>query len=142
MAKAVVAAFKDSGFKKLTVASRNETTGRALADKYGFTWVQEGSLTDFSGADVLVNVTPLGMSGGNEGQESFPEEMVEKSQVVFEVIAMPIETPLYEMGVKHGKKVITGMEIMALQAAIQFELYTGIKLSDDQVKRAATFSRQ
>ena len=34
------------------------------------------------------------------------------------------------------------MEIMALQAAIQFELYTGIKLSDDQVKRAATFSRQ
>jgi shikimate dehydrogenase len=82
------------------------------------------------------------MSGGNEGQESFPEEMVEKSQVVFEVIAMPIETPLYEMGIKHGKKIITGMEIMALQAAIQFKLYTGVELTSEQVRRAAEFSRQ
>jgi shikimate dehydrogenase len=142
MAKAVVAAFKDSGFKKLTVASRNEVTGRALADKYGFAWIAESSLTDVTGIDVLVNVTPLGMSGGNEGQISFPETMVERSQVVFDVIMMPIETPLYEMGIKHGKVVITGMEIMALQAAIQFELYTGIKLTQDQVSRAAAFSRQ
>jgi shikimate dehydrogenase len=142
MAKAVLAAFKNSGFKQLTIASRNEATGRALADKYGFTWVEESALTDLSGADVLVNVTPLGMSGGNEGQESFPEAMIEKSQVVFEVIAMPIETPLYEMAVRHGKEVITGMEIMALQAAIQFELYTGITLTADQVQRAAEFSRQ
>ena len=142
MAKAVVAAFKDSGFTKLTIASRNEVTGNALAEKYGFSWCDEGSISDIAGANVLVNVTPLGMSGGNEGQLSFPEEMVEKSTVVFDVIAMPIETPLYEMGRKHNKAIITGMEIMALQAAIQFELYTGIKLTADQVKRAAEFSRQ
>jgi shikimate dehydrogenase len=142
MAKAVVAAFKDSGFKQLTIASRNEVTGMALANKYGFTWIQEESLTDLSGADVLVNVTPLGMSGGNEGQLSFPESMIEKSLVVFDVIAMPIETPLYEMGIKHGKEVITGMEIMALQAALQFQLYTGITLTSDQVQRASEFSRQ
>lgn len=142
MAKAVVAAFKDSGFTKLTIASRNEVTGKALAEKYGFTWCGESSISDISGADILVNVTPLGMSGGNEGQLSFPEEMVKSSKVVFDVIAMPIETPLYEMGRKHNKAIITGMEIMALQAAIQFELYTGVKLSPDQVKRAAEFSRQ
>jgi shikimate dehydrogenase len=142
MAKAVVAAFKDSGFRQVTIASRNEVTGMALANKYGFTWIQEESLTDLSGADVLVNVTPLGMSGGNEGQLSFPESMIEKSLVVFDVIAMPIETPLYEMGIKHGKEVITGMEIMALQAALQFQLYTGITLTSDQVQRASEFSRQ
>lgn len=142
MAKAVVAAFKDSGFTKLTIASRNEVTGKALADKYGFHWCDESAISKVEGADVLVNVTPLGMSGGNEGQLSFPEEMVEKSTVVFDVIAMPIETPLYEMGLKYNKAIITGMEIMALQAAIQFELYTGIKLTPDQVKRAAEFSRQ
>jgi shikimate dehydrogenase len=142
MAKAVVAAFKDSGFTKLTIASRNEVTGKALADKYGFDWCDESSISKVEGADVLVNVTPLGMSGGNEGQLSFPEEMIESSTVVFDVIAMPIETPLYEMGLKHQKAIITGMEIMALQAAIQFELYTGITLTSDQVKRAAEFSRQ
>lgn len=142
MAKAVVAAFRDSGFKRVTIASRNETTGKALADKYGFTWVDENQISNLIGADVLVNVTPLGMSGGNEGQLSFPEEMVERSKVVFEVIAMPIETPLYELALKHNKAIITGMEIMALQAAIQFELYTGIKLTSEQIRRASQFSRQ
>lgn len=142
MAKAVVAAFRDSGFTKVTIASRNGATGSAIADKYGFKWVSEDSLASEKDAEVLVNVTPLGMSGGNEGQLSFPEEMIMNSKAVMEVIAMPIETPLHQLAQKHQKEVISGMEIMALQAAIQFELYTGVKLTEDQVERAATFSRQ
>ena len=142
MAKAVIAAFKDSGFSKVTVASRNEVTGRALADKYGFNWIAESELESIAPHHVIVNVTPLGMSGGNEGQQSFPQRLIDASEVVFEVIAMPVETPLVIAGKAAGKEIITGMEIMALQAAIQFELYTGVKLSEDQVRRAAEFSRQ
>jgi shikimate dehydrogenase len=142
MAKAVIAAFRDSGFSNLTVLSRNEVTGRALAEKYGFKWLAESELEKLPAFDVLVNVTPLGMSGGNEGQLSFPESLIKSSRVVFDVIAMPVETPLYELGLKYQKLVITGMEIMASQAAIQFELYTGITLTEDQIKRASLFSRQ
>jgi shikimate dehydrogenase len=142
MAKAVIAAFRDSGFGNLTVLSRNEVTGRALAEKYGFKWLAESELEILPAFDVLVNVTPLGMSGGNEGQLSFPESLIKSSRVVFDVIAMPVETPLYELGLKYQKLVITGMEIMASQAAIQFELYTGITLTEDQIKRASLFSRQ
>ena len=142
MAKAVIAAFRDSGFGNLTVLSRNEVTGRALAEKYGFKWLAESELEKLPAFDVLVNVTPLGMSGGNEGQLSFPESLIKSSRVVFDVIAMPVETPLYELGLKYQKIVITGMEIMASQAVIQFELYTGITLTEDQIKRASLFSRQ
>lgn len=142
MAKAVVAAFKDLSFSNVIVASRNESTGKALAEKYGYTWMSESDLESISGTEVLVNVTPLGMSGGNEGQLSFSEILISKSAVVFEVIAMPIETPLVQIARAQNKEVITGMEIMASQAAIQFELYTGIKLTADQVRRASEFSRQ
>ena len=142
MAKAVIAAFKDSGFTKVTVASRNEVTGKALADKYGFNWIAESELKSIAPHHVIVNVTPLGMSGGNEGQQSFPQRLIDASEVVFEVIAMPAETPLVIAGKTAGKEIITGMEIMALQAAIQFELYTGITLTEDQVRRASEFSRQ
>jgi shikimate dehydrogenase len=142
MAKAVVAAFKDSGFSQLTIASRNSQTGNALAVKYGFTWIPESELATFPPAQVIVNVTPLGMSGGNEGQISFPETLIENSEIVFEVIAMPVETPLVMSARLANKEVITGMEIMASQAAIQFELYTGITLTEDQISRAAAFSRQ
>jgi shikimate dehydrogenase len=141
MAKAVVAAFRDSGFINLTIFSRNEVTGRALADKYGFTWAPESELLNAAPFDVLVNVTPVGMSGGNDGELSFPETLIETATVVFDVIAMPAATPLLEKAESRGKVVITGLEIMALQAAIQFKLYTGISLTADQVQRAAAFSR-
>lgn len=141
MAKAVIAAFRNSGFANLTVLSRNEQTGKTLANKYGYKWLSEDDLGSLPNCDVLVNVTPLGMSGGNEGELSFSEELIKRSHVVFDVIAMPVETPLYELAIKHQKQVISGMEIMASQAALQFELYTGLKLTEDQVSRASQFSR-
>lgn len=40
-----------------------------------------------------------------------------------------------------GTPVITGAEVIALQAARQFERYTGVALTRDQVDRASAFSR-
>lgn len=140
MAKAVVAALRDSGYKSVTIFSRNEKTGSGLAEKYGFNWAPDSNL-DFSGNfQLLINVTPIGMFGGNEGELSFPKKMIEATQVVFEVIAMPAETPLVELARTLGKVVISGTEIMASQAALQFELYTGVKLDQDQIQRASEFS--
>lgn len=141
MAKAVIAAFKNSGFSNLTVLSRNEVTGRALADKYGYNWLSDSQIDELPAFDVLVNVTPMGMSGGNEGQLSFPDSAIAQAQVVFEVIAIPIETPLIQRAQHYKKQIITGMEIMASQAAIQFQLYTGVALTSEQIMRAAQFSR-
>ena len=36
---------------------------------------------------------------------------------------------------------ISGAEVIALQAAGQFELYTGVRPTPDQVRRASAFSR-
>ncbi len=68
MAKAVVAAFRDAGFGDLTVLARNATAGPALADKYGYRWVQ----ADPPPADaIIVNVTPLGMNGADADALAF-----------------------------------------------------------------------
>jgi shikimate dehydrogenase len=37
---------------------------------------------------------------------------------------------------------VTGAEVIALQAAHQFELYTGVRPTPEQVLAASTFSRQ
>jgi shikimate dehydrogenase len=142
MAKAVVAALRDSGFKEVRVFSRNEETGKALAEKYGFKWESDEKLENCEPAGLLVNVTPLGMAGGNENDLSFPITLIEESRVIFDVIAMPAETPLIREAELLGKETINGQEIMTTQAAIQFELYTGIKPSVEQVFRASEFSRQ
>ena len=46
-------------------------------------------------ADVLVNVTPIGMAGGPEEQLSaFDPSAIAKADTVFDVVALPSETPL------------------------------------------------
>jgi shikimate dehydrogenase len=40
-----------------------------------------------------------------------------------------------------GKKTISGADVIALQAAEQFVLYTGIRPTQDQITRASSFSR-
>ena len=139
MAKAVVAAFRDAGFGDLTVLARNEATGLALAAKYGYRWVRD----DPAPADaIIVNVTPLGMNGPDADALAFTRSHVEAARAVFDVVAFPAETPLVRAARAADKPVITGAEVIALQAARQFELYTGVSITADQVGRASAFSRE
>ncbi|MAU84939.1 MULTISPECIES: shikimate 5-dehydrogenase [Gordonia] len=138
MAKAVVAAFRGAGFDNVTVIARNPDTGAALADRYGYRFASEDI---GSGAAILVNVTPLGMRGSDEDTLSFASAQIDAADVVFDVVAFPAETPLIRAGRAAGKRVITGAEVIALQAARQFERYTGVEITADQVRRASEFSR-
>ncbi|MFC4137956.1 MULTISPECIES: shikimate 5-dehydrogenase [unclassified Microbacterium] len=139
MAKATAAAFRDAGFGRVTIVARNEGAGRDLADLYGFSWRPEAGAAN---ADVLVNVTPIGMAGGAEERAmSFSAEAVDAAAVVFDVVALPAETPLIAAGRAAGKTVITGTEVATLQALEQFVLYTGIHPSAEQVRAAEAFMR-
>ena len=143
MAKAVVAAFREAGFDKVTLVARNREAGSALANKYGFAYMSDGELAaSGSTFDVIVNVTPIGMAGENEQDLSFDASLIAAAKTVFDVVAFPAETPLIKAAVGAGKNVITGAEVIALQAALQFAAYTGVQLTADQVRRASEFSRQ
>ena len=139
MAKAVGAALRDSGFAEGTIVARNEQRGRALADELGYRWQAEPGT---STAPLLVNVTPIGMAGGAQATESaFSAAAVAASDTVFDVVALPAETPLILAARAAGKTVITGAEVIALQAAEQFERYTGVRPSSAQVQAASAFAR-
>jgi shikimate dehydrogenase len=139
MAKAVGAAFRDLGFADGTLIARNEVAGRALADELGWAWTASpAGLT----APLLVNVTPIGMSGGTESAElAYSPNTIRDATTVFDVVALPSETPLIIAARAAGKAVITGAEVIALQAAEQFERYTGVRPSAEQIRAASEFSR-
>ncbi|MCD2441216.1 shikimate 5-dehydrogenase [Agromyces sp. SYSU K20354] len=143
MAKAVVAAFRGAGFDDVTVLARNAVAGPALAEKYGYAWVADEPTADDPARtiDVIVNVTPLGMDGPDAESVAFSPGLIERAETVFDVVAFPAETPLIVAGRAAGKRVITGAEVIALQAARQFERYTGVALTREQVERASAFSR-
>ncbi|WP_432699333.1 shikimate 5-dehydrogenase [Kluyvera cryocrescens] len=140
MGKAVIAAFRDAGFRDVIIAARNEVNGMALAQQYGFQWQVQ---PEASGIDILVNVTPLGMAGGNESESlAFSEAMVERAGVVFDVVALPPETPVIKLAQRLGKKTISGAEVIALQAVEQFVMYTGVRPDAELVAEAAKFARE
>lgn len=139
MAQAVVAALHDAGFAAVTVVARNAESGPALAARYSASWVPDLG-TDHP--DVLVNATPIGMAGGPQaGDLPFDDAAIRAAEVAFDVVAMPAETPFVRRARTLGLPTITGAEVIALQAAEQFTLYTGIRPSEDLVARAAEYSR-
>ncbi|WOA54113.1 shikimate 5-dehydrogenase [Dickeya solani] len=139
MAKAVIAAFRDSDFRQVTILARNEERGLSLANKYGFQWCRDASGIK---ADILVNVTPVGMAGGEEqNQLAFTEDHVLIASHIFDVVAFPAETPLIQFARKCDKPVITGAQVIALQALEQFALYTGIRPNEALMQEASVYSR-
>ncbi|WP_019516180.1 shikimate 5-dehydrogenase [Sphingomonas sp. Mn802worker] len=137
MAKAVVAALRDRGHRRGTIVARNEEKGRALADAYGFDWQAESG----DGAAVIVNATPIGMSGGDDTALAFTPQVVTRCSVAVEVVALPAETPFLRAARAAGKVTIAGADIAVLQALEQFVLYTGVRPDDDDVAHAAAFAR-
>lgn len=139
MAQAVVAALRDSGFTSVAVVARNADAGPALAARYGASWAGDLGREH---PDVLVNATPIGMAGGPAADElPFPEAAVRAAEVAFDVVAVPAETPFVRLARDAGLPVITGAEVIALQAFEQFVLYTGVRPSEDLMERAAEYSR-
>jgi shikimate dehydrogenase len=139
MANAVGAAFRDHGFRTGTVVARNAGSGRALADRLGYDYAADvGART----ATVIVNVTPIGMAGAAEAAEqAFDDAIIAHAETVFDVVALPSETPLIRAARAAAVDVITGAQVIALQAAEQFERYTGVRPTDEQVAAASAVSR-
>ncbi|QAY88922.1 shikimate 5-dehydrogenase [Pseudomonas sp. ACM7] len=138
MAKAVASALRDGGYKNGLIVARNERAGCALAESLGYRWqVELGS----ERPQMLINVTPIGMSGPEADQLAFDVETIAAAEIVFDVVAVPSETPLIVRARAEGKRVITGLEVIAIQALEQFVLYTGVRPTDEQFHKAVEFAR-
>lgn len=139
MAKAVASALRDGGYRNGLIVARNEAAGRALASSLGYQWLPE---LDAQRPQMLINVTPIGMSGGAETDLlAFDADAIDSAQTIFDVVAIPSETPLILRGRAQGKRVITGLEVIAIQALEQFVLYTGVRPTEEQFQKAVAFAR-
>jgi len=81
-------------------------------------------------ADVYINCTPVGMTGGPDPDGmSIPVDDIKPAPetVFFDTVYNPIETPMLKAAKRWGCRTIDGVEMFVRQAALQFELWTGRK---------------
>ena len=137
MAKAIVSALDDSGYRRVTIVARNETTGQGLAGKYGYRWLPQWVSGD--AFDVLVNATPVGMAP-QAVQCPCPEELIRQAHYVVDSVANPIQTKLIQTATRLGKSTVNGFEITMIQSLEQFKLYTGVTPDEATVQAAKEFA--
>ena len=94
-------------------------------------------------ASVLADPDPMRLSGtGAQAADlAFPLSAIRTASLVFDVVALPALTPLVLAARAEPKRVISGAEVIALQAAEQFEKYTGVRPTAEQVREASEVSR-
>ena len=86
---------------------------------------ENADLSDFS---IVVNATPLGMQGKNEGISPLSQESIATlpgDAIVYDIVYKPQKTRLLEYAEKRGLKTIKGLEMLLLQGVKGFELWTG-----------------
>jgi 3-dehydroquinate dehydratase/shikimate dehydrogenase len=120
---------------KVTVLGRGRDKTQKLAEELN---ASGGSLDEFDHLDweILVNATPVG-GGEWAGQSPVTIRDVKPDAVVLDMVYEPEWTPLLLAAQSQGARVISGLEMLIVQAALQAEIWTGEKPTYDVLEKAA-----
>lgn len=118
-ARAVVAGLCHYG-SRVTVKNRTVDRAVKLASDFG---CAAGGMVDVVDAEIVVNCTPMGM---HPNVDACPVAGLGAGvKVVFDTIYNPLQTKLLAMAKSRGCVCVSGLDMFVLQAAAQFELWTG-----------------
>jgi len=125
-ARACALALTRHGLRDLTVAARDPARAETLramieglASGVRVVSFEEGTSLD---ADLVVNATPLGAAG-----EPVPHPPLRPGMLVVDLVYRPSVTPLQAAAKAAGASAFGGLGLLLHQAALSFELWTGLE---------------
>jgi 3-dehydroquinate dehydratase/shikimate dehydrogenase len=87
----------------------------------------------FSGFDILVNTTPLGMKGKAEGETPISAEQMKGVKIVYDLVYVPAVTEFIKQAQSIDIPVIGGIEMLLGQACEQQKIWTGRNAPIDEI---------
>jgi shikimate dehydrogenase len=140
-ARSLVLALAEAGAAEVAVVNRSPDAARAAADLAG----PVGRVLDLEAlsplgpdalgqADLVVNATPVGMDGTSV---PFDRSLLCARHLVVDIIVEPVETPLLRAAAAAGARTLGGLGMLARQAAVAFEIWTGLPAPVEAMVAAA-----
>lgn len=138
-ARAAVSACRARGLRDITVVARRRTeASEELFARMGArccSWPDDphaiSALSDaVCSADVLIQATSAGMSGGPPGEgiaELIPWERVPASALAYDVVCTPAVTPFLEAARGRGLRARGGLGMLVGQAAAAIRIWLGVE---------------
>jgi shikimate dehydrogenase len=134
-ARAVVLALGRAGATVTVAARRPEAAGLAARLAPGAQVTPLGA-TDPAPYSLVVNATPLGMTGGDP--LPVDPEALHADQAVVDLVYHPADTPLLTAARAKGALAVNGLGMLLHQAARSFTLWTGQPAPLDAMRAAVT----
>ena len=134
----------------IKILARNLTSAKKISDEIQnfyplnpkgstiqFTELKDGDDV-LSNSDIIINATPVGMlkSTGEKTQAPFDLNLLNTEQVVIDTIYFPFLTPLLEKAKSLDCLFYNGIYMLLYQAALSFELMTGLTAPINDMKLA------
>lgn len=102
-------------------------------------WEEERVAECVLTANLVVNVTPLGMSGYAPDVSPLQDDWLHSELVVYDTVYNPLETKLLASARAHGCRTISGVEMLVRQGAESFRIWFG-QSPDISVMREAVLA--
>ena len=135
-ARAVAVALARSGARVIVAARRLEARDEisALAPSIeAVEWGERDSVV--ADSSLVINSTPLGMLGSAELPCSALS--LRREQVIADLVYTPLDTPLLRAARSTGATTVDGLGMLVHQAALAFEIWTGMTPSIEVMRAAA-----
>lgn len=131
-ARSIVDALGRAGAADIVILNRTRSSAESAAELAED--ARAGTIDDVAGADVLVNATSVGM-----GTDDLPidAEVLRPDLAVADIVYHPLETALLRAARAVGATTVDGLGMLAHQAVLQQELWTGRRPDPAVLRRAA-----
>lgn len=120
------------GAERILIAARSGEKAEKLAAEFHDSGdVRSAAWTDkiyekaLETADIIVNTTPLGMTPNLDVMPHILWEKLKSDAVLYDVIYTPRETRFLREGRERGHLTVNGEDMLTVQGAKAFELWTG-----------------
>ena len=133
-AKAIGVECALAGAKKLTIINRNAQRGEELVKTITENTAAETAFLPWTGTaaipaetEILINATCVGL---HPDVTAFPDiryEDIQPGMIVSDVVFNPAMPVFLQKAQARGAKIITGLGMLVNQAALNFEIWTGVK---------------
>ncbi|MCZ6767446.1 MAG: shikimate dehydrogenase [bacterium] len=140
-ARAAAYGLMDSGVKSVTMGVRNEAKAMEPVSRLRSAFIDKRidiHTVPIDGADarealaeaeVIINATPVGMSGTKVPRLIQDPSWISKSHVVFDFVYHPRNTTLLENARERGATTLEGVALLVAQAQASFRIWAGTDFS-------------
>lgn len=142
-ARAIAVKMTIEGARKIYVVNRTESKAREFIEMINsnvkniaeYASMDENSDTGvLKQSDIIINTTSVGMYPNIDESPIGHSDIFSGGQIVYDVVYNPSKTKFLSYAENKGCKTINGLGMLFYQGIFAFEIWTGIKLTEDVVK--------